>query len=91
MSASGSLAPGDRVRIVAADSDYAGCRGTVAVPPSPVPPAPDGEPLGCYVTIDGDGGRVRPFLTAEIERLRAARVTPRPPDAGRGRVGGRDR
>ena len=82
----GRLAAGDRVRIVAVDSDYAGCRGTVAVPPSPVPPGQDGEPMGFYVAVDGDNGRVRPFLPVELERLRALRAAPRPPVGGRGRA-----
>ena len=68
------LQEGDRVRIVTAESDYTGCRGTVASAPSEVAPGPSGEPLGYYVAIDGENGRARPFLTQELERLRAARV-----------------
>lgn len=83
------FALGDRVRIVTGDSAYTGCRGTVAAPPARVPASEDGEPLGYYVAIDGENGRVRPFLTLELERLRPARVRPRPPveDSRRGRRG----
>ena len=62
---------GDRVRVVTADSDYTGCRGTLAHPPTAVPAGPRGEPLGYYVAIDGEKGRPRPFLTEELELLRA--------------------
>lgn len=65
---------GDRVRVVTGESAYTGCRGTVAAPGSEVPPGPDGEPLGCYVAIDGENGRTRPFLAAELEVLPVARV-----------------
>lgn len=65
---------GDRVRIVTIGSAYTGCRGSVAAPPSEVPADEEGRSLGCYVAIDGENGRVRPFLTQELERLRAARV-----------------
>ena len=65
---------GDRVRIVTIGSAYTGCRGFVAAPPSEVPADEEGQSLGCYVAIDGENGRVRPFLTQELERLRAARV-----------------
>lgn len=68
------LQEGDRVRIVTAESDYTGCRGTVAPAPSEVPPGPSGEPLGYYVAIDGENGRTRPFLTQELERVSAVRV-----------------
>ena len=68
------LHEGDRVRIVTAESDYTGCRGTVALAPSEVQPGPSDEPLGYYVAIDGENGRTRPFLTQELELLRAARV-----------------
>ncbi len=76
------LQEGDRVRIVTAESDYTGCRGTVAPPPSEVPPGPSGDPLGYYVAIDGENGGPRPFLTQELELLRAVRVRrPRGDDA----------
>ncbi len=65
---------GDRVRIVTIDSAYTGCRGFVAAPPSEVPADEEGRSLGYYVAIDGENGRVRPFLTQELERLRAVRV-----------------
>ena len=65
---------GDRVRIVTIGSASTGCRGFVAAPPSEVPADEEGQSLGCYVAIDGENGRVRPFLTQELERLRAARV-----------------
>ncbi len=68
------LQEGDRVRIVTVESDYTGCRGTVTSAPSEVPPGPSGEPLGYYVAIDGENGRARPFLTQELERVRAVRV-----------------
>lgn len=68
---------GDRVRVVTAESDYTGCRGTLARPPTAVPAGPNGEPLGYYVAIDGEKGRPRPFLTEELELLRA--VPARPP------------
>jgi hypothetical protein len=67
---------GDRVRIISSDSAYTGSRGIVAAPPSEVPVAEDGRPLGHYVAIDGENGRVRPFLSQELEQLRAARVRP---------------
>ena len=69
-----SFRVGDRVRIVTAENPYTGCRGTVAEPASAVPAGPDGEPLGCYVAIDGENGLARPFLAEEIERLPMARV-----------------
>lgn len=74
---------GDRVRIVARDNPYTGCRGTVAEPPYPVPSAGDGEPIGYYVAVDGENGRARPFLCRELERVRVARVRPPDPQAGR--------
>jgi len=67
---------GERVRVVTAENPYTGCRGTIAEPASAVPPGPDGEPLGCYVAIDGENGLARPFLLAELERLPLARVRP---------------
>jgi hypothetical protein len=39
-----------------------------------VPEVRSGEPLGYYVTIDGENGRATPFLAVEIERVRVARV-----------------
>ena len=82
---------GDRVRIVTSESAYTGCRGTVARPPAIVPQGEVGLPLGYYVAVDGENGRLRPFLTGELERLRLARVR-RPqsaplPKSGRGFTG----
>ena len=72
---------GVRVRVTTPESSYTGCRGTVAEPASEVPPGPDGEPLGCYVAIDGENGRTRPFLVVELEAIPVARVRPRPAPA----------
>ena len=60
---------------------YTGCRGTVAEASSRVPPGPGGQPLGCYVAIDGENGRTRPFLTIELEAIPVARVRSRPAPA----------
>jgi hypothetical protein len=62
-----ALRPGDRVRICAADNEYAGCRGTVADAPAM---AADGvTALGHHVAIDGENGLVRPFLIHELEQI----------------------
>ena len=61
-----SLKPGDRVRVIAPQSPYTGCRGTVLEDPG----ARQGvTPLGYYVAIDGENGRARPFLATELQRL----------------------
>lgn len=78
-----AFAVGDRVRVVAGDGPYTGCRGTVAEPPYPLPSTSDGAPVGCYVAVDGENGRVRPFLCRELERVRIARVRPPEPEGGR--------
>ncbi|MDG2335709.1 MAG: hypothetical protein P8Q97_15940 [Myxococcota bacterium] len=64
--------PGDRVRIRQVESEYTGSRGLV-VEPEPTGQG-DASPLGCFVAIDGENGRVRPFLIADLELLRAASV-----------------
>ncbi len=63
---------GDRVRIRQAESEYTGCRGVV-VEANPGG-AGESSPLGCFVAIDGENGRIRPFLVADLELLRAAAV-----------------
>lgn len=64
---------GERVRVRNPHSEYTGCRGTV------VDPDEEGVAvLGRLVAIDGENGIARPFLTVDLEPLRAARVTPRP-------------
>jgi hypothetical protein len=66
-----SLKPGDRVRVIAPQSPYTGCRGTVLEDPG----AQQGvTPLGYYVAIDGENGRARPFLATVLQRLVAART-----------------
>ena len=77
---------GDRVRIVTVESDCTGCRGTLARAPAEVPLDPSGEPLGYYVAIDGENGRVRAFLSQELELLRAARARRPGGDEGKSRT-----
>ena len=79
----GAFAAGDRVRIVAADNPYTGCRGTVAPAPYQVPEDESGLPLGYYVAVDGEQGGPQPFLGQELERVRVARVRPPEPEGGR--------
>jgi hypothetical protein len=67
-----TLRRGVRVRVLNPNSEYTGCRGTVADPDEPGVPA-----LGRLVAIDGENGITRPFLVGDLELLRAARVTPR--------------
>lgn len=63
---------GDRVRIKNPISEYTGCRGTVL---EDAADQPDGvAALGFFVAIDGENGRTRPFLAADLERLAVARV-----------------
>jgi hypothetical protein len=64
---------GDRVRIRRPQSEYTGCRGTIADPDEP-----DVASLGRLVAIDGENGIARPFLLGDLELLRAVRVDPRP-------------
>ncbi len=63
---------GDRVRILAPNGEYTGCRGTIVDPD-----APGVGVLGRLVAIDGENGVARPFLVGDLEILRAARVGPR--------------
>ncbi|MCS5638550.1 MAG: hypothetical protein NZ990_18705 [Myxococcota bacterium] len=63
---------GDRVRIRKARSEYTGCRGTVVDGSAPLDPAVSA--LGHFVAIDGENGRLRPFLVHDLEPLRAAPV-----------------
>jgi len=63
---------GDRVRIRRPQSEYTGCRGTIADPDEP-----GIATLGRLVAIDGENGVARPFLIGDLELLRPARVGPR--------------
>ena len=63
---------GDRVRILEAPSEYTGCRGTVVDAPGPREPGVSA--LGHFVAIDGENGRVRPFLVQDLQPLRPAPV-----------------
>ncbi len=66
---------GDRVRVTQEQSPYTGCRGTVTEASGP---CGDGQlPLGYYVTIDGENGVARPFLTDALERITAVASRPR--------------
>lgn len=76
-----SLRPGDRVRVIHPNSEYTGCRGTIA----DTPDASSGlRALGHQVAIDGENGLTRPFLVSDLEPLRAARVRSRARDARTG-------
>ncbi len=66
------LRRGDRVRVLDPNSEYTGCRGTIVDADEPGVAV-----LGRLVAIDGENGVARPFLVADLERLRAARVEPR--------------
>jgi hypothetical protein len=66
---------GQRVRVVAADNLYTGCRGTIAETPGLADPAL--EPLGYNVVIDGENGVSRAFLASALELQPVARVRPR--------------
>ncbi len=63
-----SFRSGDRVRIRQPESEYTGCRGTIADEPDS--PGGGAVPLGHYVAIDGENGVTRPFLVDELEPLR---------------------
>jgi hypothetical protein len=64
--------PGDRVRIRKDRSEYTGCRGVIVQDPSP---GGGGlSALGYFVAIDGENGKTRPFLVADLEPLQAAAV-----------------
>jgi hypothetical protein len=65
---------GDRVRVIAGQNPYTGCRGTIVQDPhaSPGDQLPLGYiPLGYYVAIDGENGVAQPFLTDALERVSA--------------------
>jgi len=71
------LEPGDRVRIRRRDSEYTGCRGSVAPAPGERAGGAGGQgalPLGYFVAIDGENGMVRPFMLDDIELLRPVSV-----------------
>ena len=66
---------GDRIRVIAGENSYTGCRGTVVEASGP---SENGQlPLGYYVAIDGENGVARPFLTRALERITAAASRPR--------------
>lgn len=70
-----SFRRGDRVRIISPNSEYTGCRGTIADAETDQPAFV--SVLGHEVAIDGENGRTRPFLVADLEPLRVARVATR--------------
>jgi hypothetical protein len=60
---------GDRVRVVRPASSYTGCRGTVVEASGP---CENGQlPLGYLVAVDGENGVTRPFLAADLQRVKA--------------------
>jgi hypothetical protein len=63
---------GDRVRILQDRSEYTGCRGVVVE--KPLGPHENVSALGHFVAIDGENGKVRPFLLSDLESLRVASV-----------------
>lgn len=63
---------GDRVRIKNSESEYTGCRGTICEDPAEA--VAGVSSLGFFVAIDGENGRTRPFLAADLEALQIARV-----------------
>ena len=65
-----SLAIGERVRVVQADSEYTGCRGSV----TEVALDDDGQPVGYWVAIDGENGVTRPFLADGLVRQSARKA-----------------
>ena len=65
---------GDRVRILKDRSEYTGCRGVVVEEPGGG--HGNGGALGHFVAIDGENGKLRPFLLTELELLRAVSVRP---------------
>lgn len=73
-----SFRQGDRVRVRNPNSEYTGCRGTIADPDESGVTA-----LGRLVAIDGENGIARPFLVGDLEPIRAARVAPRPAERQR--------
>lgn len=68
------FAAGDRVRVIAADNAYTGCRGRILEASGPV--EGDQLPLGYYVAIDGENGIARPFLASALERVAAVATRP---------------
>ena len=62
---------GDRVRIKNSQSEYTGCRGTIA--DQPLADSSVAQ-LGHLVAIDGENGMTRAFLVADLVPLRAASV-----------------
>ena len=73
---------GDRVRITHPNSEYTGCRGTIADAEGERPVGV--SVLGHEVAIDGENGITRPFLVADLEPLRAVGVRSRARDARTG-------
>jgi len=67
-----ALKHGDRVRILKERSEYTGCRGMIVQEPSQG--SGDLSALGYFVAIDGENGKTRPFLVADLEVLQAASV-----------------
>jgi len=81
-----SFRRGDRVRIINPNCEYTGCRGTIADSPGE---RPDGIlVLGHEIAVDGENGMTRPFLVADLEPLRVARVRSGSRDARTGDAGG---
>ncbi len=68
---------GDRVRIIHPTSEYTGCRGTIADPPTAGGPGESADGvtrLGHHVAIDGENGILRPFLVSDLQPLQAVRA-----------------
>lgn len=63
---------GDRVRVCEPNSEYTGCRGTIADDPGTQQQGV--LPLGHMVAIDGENGVARPFLIQHLAPLAPARV-----------------
>jgi hypothetical protein len=59
------------------NSEYTGCRGTIADGTANSELPADVTVLGHEVAIDGENGMSRPFLLADLERLRAMPVRSR--------------
>ena len=81
-----NLRRGDRVRITNPNSEYTGCRGTVADSSSEQPARV--TVLGHEIAIDGENGMTRPFLVSDLEPLRAIGVRSRARDARTGDLEG---
>ncbi len=67
-----SFQNGQRVRVLMPDTEYTGCRGTIADDPSTLNPGV--TILGHMVAIDGENGVVRPFLVKHLVALRSVAV-----------------